>query len=33
MREYVMPALVEIARVMVFVGAAVVLLVGTMGVR
>lgn len=33
MRQYLMPALLEIARVMVFVGAAVVLMVGTMGVR
>ena len=33
MRQYVVPTLVEIAQVMVFVGAAVVLLVGTLGVR
>ncbi len=33
MRQYVVPALFEIVRVMVFVGAAVVLMVGTMGVR
>ena len=33
MRQYVMPALLEIARVIVFVGAAVVLVVGAMGVR
>jgi hypothetical protein len=33
MRHYVMPALVEFARVMVFVGVALLLLAGTMGVR
>ncbi len=33
MRQYVMPAIVEIARIMVFVAAAVVLMMGTIGVR